>query len=270
MIICPNCGHANPDSAMTCEECMVLLDKSKLPKEEPKDKKEGSFADKLSKSMSIKGENILKSTKEADIMFVFDCTGSMGGEIGAMQEAIIDFASSIVSDGLNIRVGLVEFRDRLEGEEQILHKFSDGVFTKKIKEFQAVISKLVASGGGDEPESSPDAVMLALDQPFRDCPNKTIVLITDASPHLPDKETKSYEEVVAKMKKKNINQFYLVTMLTNPICHVHLKLLEGVQSYGGDGLAFELSKKDTERKEHFKKVLRGLAKSISSKSIAIK
>jgi len=269
MINCPNCGAVNPDGAMTCEECMVLLDKSKLPKEEPDDTKK-SFAEQLAKSISgTKGATIFKSMKKADIMFVFDCTGSMGSEIRAMQDAIMDFAASIVTDGLNIRLGLVEFRDRIIGEEHVLHKFSDGVFTKKIKEFKGIVGKLEATGGGPEPESSPDALMLALNQNFRDCPNKTIVLITDASPRIPDKDTKSYSEVIAKMKEKNINQYYIVTMLESPRCHKHLEILEGVQKYGGDGLAFELSKKDTDRKDHFKKVLKGLAKSISSKSISI-
>lgn len=269
MVICPNCGHANADDAMTCEECMVLLDKDKLPKEESKSE-EKSFAEKFSKSISGMSQKAFKSSKEADIMFVFDCTASMGGEIRAMQNAIIDFASTVITEGLNIRMGLIEFRDRNIGEEQTLHKFSDGIFTKKVKEFQAATDKLKASGGGPEPESSPDALMFALDQKFRDCPNKTIVLITDASPRIPDKGTKNYPEgVIKKMKAKDINQYYIVTMLQKPACHVHLQVLEGVQKYGGDGLAFELSKKDADRTEHFKKVLRGLAKSISSKSIAV-
>ena len=269
MQTCPNCGYANPDDAMTCEECMVLLDESKLPKDEPGKDKPDDFADKLSKSVGGISPNVFKSTKEADIMFVFDCTGSMGGEIRAMQDAIIDFANIVITEGLNIRLGLIEFRDRTIGEEPVLHSFSDGVFTKKIKEFQSTTDKLKATGGGPEPESSADALMLALDQPFRDCPNKTIVLITDAPPRIPDKETKSYEEVIEKLKEKDINQLYVVTMLQNPKCHKHLEILQGVQKYGGDGLAFEISRKDEERNEHFKKVLKHLGKTISSKSIAI-
>lgn len=267
MISCPNCGEMNADDALTCSECMALLDKDKLSAESADS---GDFASKFSKSMGTKMESIVKQSKKiADIMFVFDCTGSMGGEIRAMQDAIIDFADSVMKDGLDIRLGLIEFRDRTIGEEHKCHLFSDGVFTKKIMEFQKAVDSLRATGGGPEPESSPDALMLALDQTFRDCPNKTIVLITDAPPHLPDKDTKSYGDVVKKMKKKDINQFYVVTMLKKSNCHVHLELLEGIQQFGGDGLAFELSKKDEDRKEHFKKVLRGLAKSISSKSVTM-
>jgi hypothetical protein len=239
---------------------MVLLDKDKLPKVDEK------TIGTESKFASLDPSRF-KSQKEADIIFVFDCTYSMSQEIRAMQDALIDFASTVKAEGLNIRLGLVEFRDRTIGEETVLHRFEGEVFTKKIVDFQAAVNKLSASGGGPEPESSPDALMLALEQPFRDCPNKTIVLITDAPPHLPDRDTKSYEEVIAKMKAVNLNQLYIVTMLSYTKCHVHLKLLEGIQGYGGDGLAFDLSKKDEERKNHFIKVLRGLAKSISSKSV---
>jgi hypothetical protein len=200
-------------------------------------------------------------------MFVFDCTGSMQGEIRAMQDAIIDFAEAVKSEGLDIRLGLIEFRDRFENEEHILHLFDGNVFATDMTKFKQIVDTLKAKGGGPTPESSPDALMLALEQTFRDIPNKTIVLITDAPPHLPDKSTPSYREVIAQMEKKDINQFYVVTMLKKKACKVHLKLLEGVHRYGGDGLAFELSKKDGQRKNHFKKVLMGLAKSISSKSV---
>lgn len=265
MIKCTNCGAANPDDAATCKECFVLLNKEELPSE-PAEAVGGTKAE-ATKFATLSAAKF-QSKKQADIMFVFDCTGSMMGEIRAMQDAIIDFASTVKADGLDIRLGLVEFRDCTIGEELVLHDFSGEVFTKKVSEFQEAVDKLSASGGGPEPESSPDALMLALEQEFRDCPNKTIVLITDAPPHLPDYHTNSYEEVIDKMKEKNVNQFYVVTMLSYPKCHVHLKLLEGVQQHGGDGLAFELSKNDEDRKAHFVKVLRGLAKSISSKSVA--
>lgn len=264
MIYCKICGAINSDNANICEECSVVIDEKILPKDE---KEGGDFADQLSKSIASGKVSISERTRKADIMFVFDCTGSMGGEIRAMQDAIIDFANSIQSDGLDILLGLIEFRDRMIGEEPKLHKFNGDIFTKKMSKFQKAVDTLKATGGGPIPESSPDAIMLALNQNFRNIPNKTIVLITDAPPNIPDKSTKSLDEVIKKLKEKEINQFYVVTMLRDKKCQIHLRLLEGVHKYGGDGLAFELSKKDADRNQHFKKVLRGLAKSISSKSI---
>lgn len=206
--------------------------------------------------------------KTVDIMFVFDTTSSMHGEIRAMQDVLIDFAKLIGADGLDFRLGLISFMDRNVGKEHTLFKFSDGVFTKKLDEFQKATDSLKPTPAGPNPcESSPDALMLALQQDFRDCPNKVIVLITDAPPRLPDKDTKSYDQVTAKLKEKNINQFYLVTTLQQRECQAHLKLLEAVQHNGGDGLAFELSKKADERKEHFKKVLLHLGKALTTKSV---
>ena len=265
MITCPECGTVNADDAVTCTECMFLLKKEALRKvTEPK----GVTIPVTKSKFASLDETRHSLKKQADIMFVFDCTGSMHEEIRAMQDAIIDFSSMVKSEGLDIRLGLLEFRDRMVGEEHILHQFGGEVFTKSVADFKKAVNSLEAEGGRPEPESSADALMYALDQKFRDCPNKTIVLITDAPPHLPDKSTKNYEQVIDKMKEKNLNQLYIVTMLTYSPCHIHLRLLEGVQLYGGDGLAFELSKKDDERKAHFIKVLRGLAKSISSKSVA--
>lgn len=263
MIVCPACGTTNPDDAPICSECQSLLNTSKLPKHET------GFAERYTQSVGRIGADSPEMRKVTDIMFVFDCTGSMRGEIRAMQDAVMDFARSVTSDGLDIRLGLIEFRDRTIGEEHRLYTFSDGAFTKNLTVFQAAVDALRATGGGPEPESSPDAIMLALEQEFRDCPNKTVVLITDAPPRLPDRETNSYHQVIAKMEERDINQFYVVTMLQRPSCHTHLQLLEGVQKYGGDGLAFELSKNASARKEHFKKVLKGLAKSISTKSVTM-
>ena len=64
-----------------------------------------------------------------------------------------------------------------------------------------------AYGGGDAPESSLDSVMLALAQPFDLESNKAIVLVADAPPHIPDKETQNIQEVVTAIQNRGIEQF---------------------------------------------------------------
>ena len=49
--------------------------------------------------------------------------------------------------------------------------------------------------------------MLALRQPFSPRGHKVIVLVTDAPPHIPDKETQSIEEVVTAIKQMEVEQF---------------------------------------------------------------
>ena len=48
--------------------------------------------------------------------------------------------------------------------------------------FQTEVGRLTANGGGDNPESSLDALELAAIQPFRPKATKVILIITDAEP----------------------------------------------------------------------------------------
>jgi len=272
MKICTECGASNSDTTKFCNECGKALETIEAEKGEGKGltsdaqsmAKPASFAGPLdaasmAKFLSIRVES-LQGKRRADIMFVLDCTGSMQGEIDAIRDAITAFADTIKSDGVRARVGLIEFRDRLINEEHRVLSFDGQPFTSDPAIFRQEVSKLKASGGGDEPESSLDAVMLALRQPFEAGVNKVIVLVTDASPHIPDREVKSIDEVVQAIRTVGIQQFYLLCHTQDPKSKVYLKLLEGTR-----GTAFELGKGDDfrERAEHFKRTLMSLGKTIS-------
>lgn len=264
MKTCPNCGAVNSNSAKFCCECATALSPAKSIKtvakhSTPARKSSGIDAASLAHSI-MKKSSVLQGKRKADVMFVLDCTGSMGGEINAIRDAITSFADTINSDGVRVRVGLIEYRDRLIHEEQRVLTFDGEVFTNNPDTFKRQISKLEASGGGDIPESTLDALMLALRQPFATDSNKVIVLITDAPPHIPDKETRSIEEVVAEIKSVGIQQVYLVMRTTDSSSQVYLKLLEGTK-----GMAFDIGKGDDfrTRAEHFRKTLMALGKTIS-------
>ena len=157
------------------------------------------------------------------------------------------FADTIEKDRVRVRLGLIEFRDRLINEEHQVLKFNGEVFTNNPILFRQKVSKMKAYGGGDAPESSLDSVMLALAQPFDLESNKAIVLVADAPPHIPDKETQNIQEVV--------------TAIQNSESQVYLKLLSGVK-----GMAFDLGKGDDfrSRAENFKRTLMSLGKTIST------
>jgi Mg-chelatase subunit ChlD len=274
MKICPECGASNSDTAKFCNECGAALEtitaeksKAELPAgggklsmEAPAEPAGLLDAASLAQSLSMRVES-LQGKRRADILFVLDCTGSMQGEIDAIRDAITAFADSIESEGVRARVGLIEFRDRLIGEEHRVLSFDGQTFTNDPAAFRREVSKLRAKGGGDEPESSLDAVMLALHQPFAEGANKVIVLVTDASPHIPDREEKSIEEVVQAIRTVGVHQFYLVFHTQHPKSQIYLKLLEGTR-----GMAFELGKGDDfrSRSEDFKRTLMSLGKTISS------
>lgn len=262
MKFCVKCGASNSDSAKFCSECALAFPTVNTP-EDPKKTREISAAKKLAEKLASKKE-ALHNKRRADVLFVLDCTGSMQGEIDAIRDSIVDFADTITSQGVRARVGLVEFRDRLAGEEARVLTFAGEVFTSDPVRFRSELAGLRAVGGGDEPESSLDAVMLALRQPFAPDTDKVIVLITDAPPHIPDRETRSIDEVVRMIHSVGIAQFYIVMNARDPQSEIYLKLLEQTR-----GLVFDLGKGDDfrQRADHFKRTLMSLGKTISAATI---
>ncbi|MFN8472507.1 MAG: VWA domain-containing protein [Anaerolineae bacterium] len=261
MIRCANCGASNPDAARFCAECGGALVPAEPVKSIEKPRGPATIdATGFAKALSTRAAT-LQGKKKTDVVFVLDCTGSMQGEIDAIKDAITAFADTIESEGVRVRVGLVEFRDRLIHEEARVLTFSGQPFTSDPAAFRREVSALRATGGGDAPESSLDAVMLALRQPYDPDANKVIVLVTDAPPHLPDQETRSIDEVVQAIRSVRVEQFYLVIRTEDQASQVYLKLLESSR-----GMAFELGKGDDFRKraEDFKRTLMALGKTISS------
>lgn len=254
MIQCPKCKASNRDNARFCNECgCALIDMGAAP----------DSGRRVAEHVTIKREALHKK-RRADVMFVLDCTGSMEGEIQAIKDSITDFADTITSQGVRVRVGLIEFRDRLIGEEPRVLQFRGQVFTDDPVVFRSQVSVLKADGGGDAPESSLDALMLALSQPFSEDADKVIVLITDAPPHLPDVSTKSIDEVIRAIRANKLGQLYIVMRTQDKDSQVYLRLLEATR-----GVVFELGSGDDfrERAEHFKRTLMSLGKTISASTL---
>ena len=285
--VCPECAASNPDAAKFCNECGASLAAAPPPSAAPPAPPRAGApaeadaptareaagaavdAERLARSITHRSSGLppgladLYARRRADIMFVLDCTASMKGEIDAIRDAFIGFAESIQKEGVRARVGLVEFRDRLNGEEHRALLFDGEPFTSDPAAFRREVSQLRASGGGDEPESSLDALLLALRQPFAEGASKVLVLVTDAPPHVPDREARSVEEVSAALRASGVQQLYLVIRTQDPQSQLYLKLFEGA---GTRGLAFELGRGDDfrSRADDFRRTLMSLGKTISS------
>lgn len=253
---CKKCKASNRDSASFCDICGFALMAPGSPTPP-------SSGRRPVEHITIKKEALHKK-RRADVMFVLDCTGSMGGEIQAIKDSISDFADTITSQGVRVRVGLVEFRDRLNGEDHRVLQFKGQVFTDDPIAFRSVVAPLKANGGGDEPESSLDALMLALRQPFSDDAEKVIVLITDAPPHIPDKSTKGIDEVIQAIRDNKLGQLYIVMRPQDENSLIYLRLLEATR-----GVVFDLGKGDDfrSRAEHFNRTLMSLGKTISASTV---
>jgi Mg-chelatase subunit ChlD len=149
----------------------------------------------------------------------------------------------------------------LHGEEHQLLTFAGEPFTSDPKTFRHEVSTLSTKSGYDVPESSLDALMLAIRQPFAPDASKVIILVTDAPPQIPDKETGNIEEVIQAIRDTGIQQVYLVMNTKDPQSMIYLRLLEATR-----GVAYELGSGDEfrARAEHFKRTLMALGKTISS------
>ncbi|MCP4361194.1 MAG: VWA domain-containing protein, partial [Chloroflexi bacterium] len=115
------------------------------------------------------------STAGADIVFLFDDTGSMGTNIATMKAKATTFANDVVAAGIDARFGLVSFKDEPE---------IDLTLTDSIISFQSAVNNLTAMGGGDLPEDALDATVLALNNlTYRSGAQKVFVIVTDAPTH---------------------------------------------------------------------------------------
>ena len=148
---------------------------------------------------------------QVDVMFVLDVTGSMEEEINGVRDGIIAFVGALRSRSIgSTRVGLIAYRDRSEGEEPRTLRVGGEPFTTHLAGFRREVGSLRADGGGDEPESTLDALALAAEQPFRPGAKKVLLLITDAPPRVPDKDTTSVAGAVQALRGRGMDQLHLV------------------------------------------------------------
>ena len=135
----------------------------------------------------------------ADVVFVLDVTASMQWAIDDLRNGIGSFARSLEKSNIDFRLGLVTFQDiTIPGEKITVVQFKGGPFTGDSETFREAMAGLKASGGGDIPETSLEAIAEAVTMPYRKDATKVLLLITDAPP----KPVKGTEAAVAKTAKE--------------------------------------------------------------------
>jgi Ca-activated chloride channel homolog len=196
---------------------------------------------------------------KVDVMFVLDITSSMDREIQGVQQGIQSFAQELSRKQLDAQVGLIAFGDRFNGEEAQIIKFSNSVFTADMSSFSQQVGQIIRVDGGDPPESSLDALSLAAVQPFRTQAVKVILLITDAPPKIPDRSTRSIEELAQLLKTRGINQLHLVIQPSEAKIYAPLQV-------NNPGEIFSLSETASAR-QGFEKILPNLGATIAQRTI---
>jgi Mg-chelatase subunit ChlD len=139
-----------------------------------------------------------------DLLFILDTTGSMGEEIARLRTTIelINLNLSSLSSRPKIRFGMVLYRDR--GDDYVTRVVP---FTEDLESFQASLDRVVADGGGDDPEDLQAALKEALGLSWNRGGVRLAFVITDAAPHLDYGPTYTYADAAHDAREKGIKIF---------------------------------------------------------------
>ncbi|UCZ53528.1 VWA domain-containing protein [Bacillus shivajii] len=146
----------------------------------------------------------------ADIVFVIDTTGSMGGAISNVRNNVIEFAEKLNLENVDARLGLIDYKDiTYDGPDstQNLGWFLDP------EDFQDKVAAMTATGGGPIPESAVDALEEGRRMGFRENASRHMILITDANyneeTRFPD--VNSMEDVIENLVEDDITTSVITT-----------------------------------------------------------
>ena len=123
-----------------------------------------------------------------DLAFVIDTTGSMGSTIDAVKSQVDAVADQLAAGTSSHRIAVTSFRDQpaYTGDPNDYASRVDQPFTTDTGAIKSAVGGLVASGGGDTPESAYSGIEAAIGLSWRPGVKKEIVVFTDAPPHDPE------------------------------------------------------------------------------------
>src|ERR1700749_4002607 len=111
--------------------------------------------------MNIKRPTAGKIKTQADIVFCIDATGSMDPCIESVKDGIYAFVEGLQSAAsVDFRLRLIAYRDRHDPDCGRPWHIND--FTDSVEEFRSHLEEVAADGGGENPESTIDALYIAI------------------------------------------------------------------------------------------------------------
>lgn len=142
-------------------------------------------------------------TQHADVIFVFDATGSMGDELEYVKTEINDIISRIQQENpsMNFNLGAVFYRDT--GDEYLTRAID---LQSDFGQIESFINQQQAGGGGDFPEAVREALENAIgQQPWADNARaRLLFLILDAPPHYDDATIAAVQDQIRAAAEKGI------------------------------------------------------------------
>ncbi len=150
----------------------------------------------------------VKERVPVDFVFLLDVTGTMQSSINGIRNNIEKFTQSLVSRGVDYRLGLVMYSDVIEKVYPL---------NEDVKQFLQWVTGLWASGGGDERENTLEALAESAKMKFRPSANRVAVVITDAPYHQQGERGNGRTEyttssIITFLKDKQIRAFCIVPL----------------------------------------------------------
>ena len=189
--------------------------------------------------------DIFENSKNFDVLYLIDATGSMASYITAAKEETKNIANQLknIYPDMKFKYGYVFYRDPIDCIGDI-HEIID--LTDDTNSLSEKIGKIVAKGGGDEPEDWVGAYKLANEKINWRNGNKVIIHLTDAGAHgklftlgdkYPEEEKKLIDEI-EKCAKKKINIFGYI--IQEPARNTFEELAKIFRKKGGSFEIFDL------------------------------
>lgn len=124
-----------------------------------------------------------RTSGELDLVFLVDETGSMGSYIEQVKARLAQLIEVLSESPLcrSLRIGLVTYRDHPPQDSTYASRVVP--LTQDLDLLRNEVLKLVASGGGDGPESVTDGLYELVRLDWRPRAAKTVVWFGDAPPH---------------------------------------------------------------------------------------
>jgi hypothetical protein len=154
--------------------------------------------------LRLPGERRALGQRTVDLAFILDTTGSMSEEIAAVKTTIQKVASALGNDQTQVRVGLVEYKDRTDPFVTKNYPFSTD-----LQGFAAKVAQISAGGGGDTPEDMNAGLHAALTQlQWSDqSVARLAFVIGDAPPHLDYQDGPDYAVDMKRASHQGIQLF---------------------------------------------------------------
>ena len=194
--------------------------------------------------------DIFENSKNFDVLYLIDATGSMASYITAAKEETKNIANQLknIYPDMKFKYGYVFYRDPIDSIGDI-HEIID--LTDDINSLSEKIGKIEAKGGGDEPEDWVGAYKLANEKINWRNGNKVIIHLIDAGAHgklftlgdkYPEEEKKLIDEI-EKCAKKKINIFGYI--IQEPARNTFEELAKIFRKKGGSFEIFDFNLSDS-------------------------